>query len=92
MYSFIPCLRPLFFIISSFQLGDDRSAITGELQNLLDQPAPKVNPPLKVRVEYAKDVVSLDALKHEIESLLKEKLVFKAGSTLSRKEAYLGMK
>jgi phenylacetate-CoA ligase len=55
-----------------------RPRTTGEIQILLDQPAPKVDPPMKVQVEYSREVMDLKALKHEIENLLKEKLVFKA--------------
>jgi len=55
-----------------------RPRTTGEIQILLDQPAPKVEPPMKVQVEYSKEVMDLKDLKHEIENLLKEKLVFKA--------------
>ena len=55
-----------------------RPRTTGEIQVLLDKPGPSVEPPMKIQVEYSKDVANLNALKHEIENLLKEKLVFKA--------------
>lgn len=55
-----------------------RPRTTGEIQVLLDKPGPSVEPPMKIQVEYSKDVGNLNALKHEIENLLKEKLVFKA--------------
>ena len=55
-----------------------RPRTTGEIQIILDQPAPKVEPPMKVQVEYSREVMDLKDLKHEIENLLKEKLVFKA--------------
>lgn len=55
-----------------------RPRTTGEIQVLLDKPGPAVEPPMKIQVEYSKDVANLNALKHEIENLLKEKLVFKA--------------
>ena len=54
------------------------AADNGEIQVLLDKPGPSVEPPMKIQVEYSKDVANLNALKHEIENLLKEKLVFKA--------------
>lgn len=59
-----------------------RPRTTGEIQVLLDKPGPAVEPPMKIQVEYSKDVANLNALKHEIENLLKEKLVFKAGVDL----------
>jgi phenylacetate-CoA ligase len=55
-----------------------RPRTTGEIQVLLDRPGPSVEPPMKIQVEYSKDVANHNALKHEIENLLKEKLVFKA--------------
>ena len=55
-----------------------RPRTTGELQILLDRPGPKVDPPMKIQVEVAKDLSDLQPLKHEIENLLREKLVFKA--------------
>ncbi len=51
---------------------------TGEIQVLLDKPGPSVVPPVKIQVEHSKEVADLNALKREIETLLKEKLVFKA--------------
>jgi phenylacetate-CoA ligase len=55
-----------------------RPRTTGEIQVLLDKPGPAVEPPIKIQVEVSKDVANLNALKHEIENLLKEKLVFRA--------------
>src|SRR5208337_574742 len=55
-----------------------RPRTTGEIQVLLEKPGPAVEPPMKIQVEYSKDVANLNDLKHEIETLLKEKLVFKA--------------
>jgi phenylacetate-CoA ligase len=55
-----------------------RPRTTGEIQILLDSPGPKVDPPMKIQVEYSQNVMDLDPLKHEIENLLKEKLVFRA--------------
>jgi phenylacetate-CoA ligase len=59
-----------------------RPQTTGEIQILLDKPGPKIDPPMKIQVEYSKDVTHLDTLKNEIENLLKEKLVFKADISL----------
>ena len=59
-----------------------RPRTTGEIQILLDHPGPKVEPPMKINVEYSKDVLDLNALKQEIEGLLREKLVFKADVNL----------
>jgi phenylacetate-CoA ligase len=59
-----------------------RPRTTGEIQVLLDKPGPAVVPPMKIQVEFSKDVANLNALKHEIENLLKEKLVFRAEVTL----------
>ncbi len=55
-----------------------RPRTTGEIQVLLDKPGPAVEPPMKIQVEHSKEAADLHTLKHEIESLLKEKLVFKA--------------
>jgi len=51
---------------------------TGEIQILLEQPGPKVAPPLKVKAEYANLVSDLDKLKQDIERTVREKLVFRA--------------
>jgi phenylacetate-CoA ligase len=55
-----------------------RPRTTGEIQVLLDKPGPKVDPPVKIQVEYTGAAPNLSPLKHGIEDLLKEKLVFKA--------------
>ena len=55
-----------------------RPATTGEIQILLEQPGPKVEPPLKIQVEYTEQVRDLSSLKKDIEQLLREKLVFRA--------------
>jgi phenylacetate-CoA ligase len=59
-----------------------RPRTTGEIRILLDQPGPKVDPPMKIKVEYSKNVADLRSLKEEIEGLLREKLVFKADVNL----------
>jgi phenylacetate-CoA ligase len=60
-------------VVTSF-----RPLTIGEIQILLEQPGPRVQPPLKIRVEYAKHTSDLDSLKKDIERALREKLVFKA--------------
>lgn len=55
-----------------------RPRTTGEIRILLDQPGPKVDPPMKIKVEYSKGVTDLHSLKEDVEGLLREKLVFKA--------------
>ena len=55
-----------------------RPRTTGDMLVLLDEPGPKVQPPLKIQAEYASGEKGLDALKKEIEGLLREKLVFRA--------------
>jgi phenylacetate-CoA ligase len=55
-----------------------RPRTTGDMLVLLDEPGPKVQPPLKIQAEYASGEKDLDALKKEIEGLLREKLVFRA--------------
>jgi phenylacetate-CoA ligase len=59
-----------------------RPRTTGEIQILLDRPGPKVDPPMKIKVEYSKGVTDLSSLKQEIEGLLRGKLVFKADVNL----------
>jgi phenylacetate-CoA ligase len=51
---------------------------TGALQIVLDEPPPKVEPPLRVQVEYGPEASDLPALKRELEDELRSKLVFKA--------------
>ncbi len=60
-------------VITSF-----RPRTTGDMLVLLDQPGPKVDPPLKIQVEYAPAEKDLDALKKELETVLRDKLVFRA--------------
>jgi phenylacetate-CoA ligase len=51
---------------------------TGSLQILLEAPGPKVEPPLRVQVEYGPEASDLPALKTEIEGVIRDKLVVKA--------------
>jgi phenylacetate-CoA ligase len=60
-------------IVTSF-----RPSTTGDMLVLLDEPGPKVQPPLKVQVEYTEGVKDLDILKKDLENTLREKLVFRA--------------
>ena len=59
-----------------------RPRTTGEIQILLESPGPKVNPPMKIKVEHSKAVTDLSSLKKEIEDLVREKLVFRADVNL----------
>lgn len=58
-------------VVSSF-----RPRVTGEMQVVLDQPGPKVEPPLKIKVEHGADIGDLNQLKKELENALREKLIF----------------
>jgi phenylacetate-CoA ligase len=51
---------------------------TGALQILLEAPGPRVDPPLRLELEYGADVDDLPGLKQELETLLRDKLIFKA--------------
>lgn len=60
-------------------LASMRPKTTGEIQILLDKPPPRVEPPLKIKVEYSKSFKKdLKELKREIEEEIRSKLVFKA--------------
>ncbi len=60
-------------IITSF-----RPRTTGDMLVLLDTPGPKVEPPLKIQVEYSPEEKDLDGLKRDLEATLRDKLVFRA--------------
>ncbi len=60
-------------VITSF-----RPRTTGDILVLLDKPGPDVQPPLKVQAEYSQGEKDLDALKHDLETALRDKLVFRA--------------
>ncbi len=55
-----------------------RPRTTGEIQIVLDQPGPRVDPPLKIRVEHGPEAPPIVELKHEIEATLRDKLIFSA--------------
>ncbi|MCZ7571505.1 MAG: hypothetical protein M5U01_23405 [Ardenticatenaceae bacterium] len=59
-----------------------RPRTTGEVQVVLDQPGPRVEPPLKIRVEHGSDAGNLTELKREIEATLRDKLIFSAAVEL----------
>jgi phenylacetate-CoA ligase len=60
-------------VVSNF-----RPRVTGELQILLEKPGPKVDPPLKIQVEYNEGFYDLSTLKKAIEHDLRTKLIFSA--------------
>ncbi len=64
-------------VVSSFH-----PQTTGEIQIVLDQPGPKVTPPLKVVAEYAGVPAGLAALKSEIEHKIKAVLTVSAAVSL----------
>lgn len=51
---------------------------TGEMQIILDKPGPKVEPPMRITVEYGPDATELPALKKKIEGLIKDRLTIPA--------------
>ena len=55
-----------------------RPRTTGDMIVLLDEPGPKVEPPLRIQVEYTSGEKDLEALKKGLEKVLREKLVFRA--------------
>lgn len=56
---------------------------TGAIEIQIYQPAPEGwKPPIHIKVEHASSVTNLDALKKEIEDLLRNKLVFRANVEL----------
>jgi phenylacetate-CoA ligase len=55
-----------------------RPRTTGDMMVLLDEPGPKVDPPLKIQAEYGTGETDLHSLKMELEKILRDKLVFRA--------------
>ena len=68
-------------VITSF-----RPRTTGDMLVLLDKPGPKVEPPLKIQVEHSAGEKKLDALKKELETALRDKLVFRGDVELVPEE------
>ncbi len=60
---------------------------TGALQILISSPPPRVDPPLRLQVEYGPETSGLPALKRELEELIREKLIVKADVELVPPEA-----
>lgn len=56
-------------------VGGLRPRTTGAVQILLKAPGPKVDPPLKLQAEYGSEATDLDALKTELEGMLRERLI-----------------
>lgn len=50
---------------------------TGALQVLLEEPGPRVDPPLRLQVEYGPEATDLGALRAEIEQAIRDKLIVK---------------
>jgi phenylacetate-CoA ligase len=50
--------------------------VTGEIVVQLESPPPSVQPPMKIKVEHGKEPGDLEALKRDVETLLREKLIF----------------
>jgi phenylacetate-CoA ligase len=69
-----------------------RPLTSGAFQILLDEPGPRVDPPLQLQVEYGDEATDLDALTLRIEELIRDRLVVRAQvelvppSTLERYE------
>jgi phenylacetate-CoA ligase len=53
-----------------------RPRTNGEVQILLDAPGPAVQPPLRLQVEADVDPAARETLRHDVEVLLREKLIF----------------
>ncbi len=57
-------------VVSSFH-----PRLTGSLQIVLDEPPPRVEPPLRVKIEHALGEDDLEALKSEVQQLLRDRLI-----------------
>jgi len=60
-------------VVASF-----RPRTTGDVLILLQEPGPKVQPPLRIQAEFSPGEKDLQGLKKELEAALREKLVFRA--------------
>ncbi len=56
--------------------------VSGAIEIQLEKPGPVVEPPLKLKVEIGKEPGDKDALKKEIETTIREKLIFRANVEL----------
>jgi phenylacetate-CoA ligase len=59
-------------------VGDLKPRTTGEMEIQLIEPGPAAKAPLSIKVEYGSEAGNLEHLKTEIETALREKLVFRA--------------
>jgi phenylacetate-CoA ligase len=64
-------------VVSEFQ-----PRTTGYIEIHLSEPGPKIKPPLSVKVEYGSEAKDLDTLKADLETTLREKLVFRSAVEL----------
>jgi phenylacetate-CoA ligase len=55
---------------------------TGSMQILLSSPPPRVEPPLRLQVEYASSAVDLAQLRRELEELIRDRLIVKCSVEL----------
>jgi phenylacetate-CoA ligase len=55
-------------------IGGMGERTTGAVQVLLGEPGPRVEPPLRLQAEYGPEATDLDALKAEMEGVLRERL------------------
>ncbi|MEH7225736.1 hypothetical protein V7112_18145 [Bacillus sp. JJ1566] len=67
--------------------------IAGDIQILLEQPGPAVEPPLQIKVEHGIDSEKdLPMLKKELEETYRAKLMFRANVQLVLRVPYLALK
>ena len=55
---------------------------TGYVEIQLREPGPRIQPPLPVKIEYGSEASDLQKLKADLETALREKLVFRASVEL----------
>ena len=63
-------------------IGTLMPKVTGEILIQLFEPPPSVQPPMKIKVEHGQEPGDLGFLKKEIETLLREKLIFSSNVEL----------
>ncbi len=59
-------------------VGTFQPKVNGMIEIQLEKPGPKVEPPVKIKVEFVSGTGDLNALKKEIETVIRENLVFRA--------------